>query len=141
MELMDRVKGYIDNQYRKHKSETLWTIELLNIQQNETVLELGCGAGYAMKLILEQNIVGKVVGLDLSPTVIRSAMIRNKNSINKDKAKLVQANVKSLHFEDEQFDKVFSIHTIYFWDEITETISEIVCYFRNQMPYPCCFSY
>ncbi|MDQ0970473.1 ubiquinone/menaquinone biosynthesis C-methylase UbiE [Neobacillus niacini] len=141
MELIDRVKGIIDNQYRKpkgligtyigekmvrqHKPETLWTIKLLNIQQSESVLELGCGAGYAMKLILEQSIVGKVVGLDLSPTVIRSAMIRNKKALNNEKAKLVQANVKSLPFDDEQFDKVFSIHTIYFWDELAATLSEI----------------
>jgi ubiquinone/menaquinone biosynthesis C-methylase UbiE len=141
MELIDRVKGFIDNQYRKpkgligtyigekmvrqHKPETLWTIELLNIKQSESVLELGCGAGYAMKLILKQNVVGKVVGLDLSPTVIRSAMIRNKKALNNEKAKLVQANVTSLPFKDEKFDKVFSIHTIYFWDDISATISEI----------------
>ncbi|MEH6996620.1 class I SAM-dependent methyltransferase [Neobacillus drentensis] len=141
MELIDRVKGFIDNQYRKpkgiigtyigekmvqqHKPETIWTVELLNIQQSESVLELGCGAGYAMKLILEQNIIGKVVGLDLSPTVIRSAMIRNKKALKNEKAKLVHANIKSLPFEDEQFDKVFSIHTIYFWDELSATISEI----------------
>jgi ubiquinone/menaquinone biosynthesis C-methylase UbiE len=141
MELIDRVKGFIDNQYRKpkgligtyigekmvrqHKPETLWTIELLNIQQSESVLELGCGAGYAMKLILEPKIVGKVVGLDLSPTAIQSAMIRNKKALNNEKAKLVQANVKNLPFEDEQFEKVFSIHTIYFWDELSATISEI----------------
>jgi ubiquinone/menaquinone biosynthesis C-methylase UbiE len=141
MELIDRVKGFIENQYRKpngligtyigekmvrqHKPETIWTIELLNIQQSDSVLELGCGAGYAMKIILKQNIVCKVVGLDLSPTVIRSAMIRNKKALYNEKAKLVQANVKSLPFEDEQFDKVFSIHTIYFWDDLSATISEI----------------
>lgn len=142
MELIDRVKGFIDDQYRKpngligtyigekmvrqHKPETIWTIELLNIQQSDSVLELGCGAGYAMKMILKHNIECKVVGLDLSPTVIRSAMIRNKKALNNEKAKLVQANVKSLPFEDEQFDKVFSIHTIYFWDDLSATISEIV---------------
>lgn len=63
--------------------------------------------------------------MDLSPTVIRSAMNRNKKALNDAKAKLVQANVKSLPFEDEQFDKVFSIHTIYFWDDLSATISEI----------------
>jgi ubiquinone/menaquinone biosynthesis C-methylase UbiE len=141
MGLLDKVKKFVDNQYgapkglmgtyigekmvRQHIPETVWTIELLNIQKSESVLELGCGSGYAMKLILEQNLVGKVVGLDLSPTVIRSAMIRNKQAINEEKANLVQANVKSLPFENEQFDKVFSIHSIYFWDELSVTISEI----------------
>jgi ubiquinone/menaquinone biosynthesis C-methylase UbiE len=38
---------------------------------------------------------------------------------------LVQANVNSLPFQDEQFDKVFSIHTVYFWHELSPTISEI----------------
>jgi ubiquinone/menaquinone biosynthesis C-methylase UbiE len=141
MELINRVKEFIDSQYstpkgiigtyigekmiRQHKPETLWTIELLNIQQSESVLELGCGSGYAMKLILKQNIATKVVGLDRSPTVIRSAMIRNKKALNEEKAKLVQGNIKSLPFEDEQFDKVFSIHTIYFWDDLSATVSEI----------------
>ncbi|RSD26688.1 class I SAM-dependent methyltransferase [Mesobacillus subterraneus] len=141
MELIDRLKEFIDSQYRtpkgligtyigekmvrQHKPETLWTIELLNIQQNESVLELGCGSGYAIKLILEQNMATKAVGLDLSPTMIRSAMIRNKKAVNEEKADLVQANVKSLPFEDEQFNKVFSIHTIYFWDDLSLTLSEI----------------
>lgn len=141
MELTNRVKEYIESQYktprgiigtyigermvRQHKPETLWTIDLLKIQQDESVLELGCGSGYAMKLILEQTLVDKVVGLDLSPTVIRSAIIRNKKALNEERAKLVQANVKCLPFQDEYFDKIFSIHTIYFWDELSVTISEI----------------
>jgi ubiquinone/menaquinone biosynthesis C-methylase UbiE len=141
MGFLDKVKKFVDNQYgspkgligtyigekmvRQHKPETVWTIELLNIQESESVLELGCGSGYAMKMILEQNRVGKVVVLDLSPTVIRSAMIRNKQAINEEKANLVLDNVKSLPFENEQFDKVFSIHSIYFWDELSATFSEI----------------
>lgn len=141
MGLKDKVKAFIDNQYRtpkglmgtyigekmvrQHKPETLWTIELLDIQPGETILELGCGSGYAMKLILEKNMADQVVGLDLSPAVIRSAALRNKKSLRDEKAKLILGNVKSLAFDDEHFEKVFSIHTIYFWDELADTITEI----------------
>jgi ubiquinone/menaquinone biosynthesis C-methylase UbiE len=141
MGMIKMIKELIDKQYekprgllgryigekmvRQHKPETLWTIELLNIVQGESVLELGCGAGYAMKLILDQTLVEQVVGLDLSPTIIRSATIRNKNAVNANRAKLVQANVNKLPFEDGHFDRVFSIHTIYFWDDLSETLSEI----------------
>lgn len=110
---------------RQHKPETLWTIELLKMGQGESVLELGCGAGYAMKLILDQTSVEQVVGLDLSPTLIRSATIRNKNALKTNRAKLIKANVSSLPFKDANFDRVFSIHTIYFWEDLSETLSEI----------------
>ncbi|MDJ0332871.1 class I SAM-dependent methyltransferase [Planococcus sp. S3-L1] len=141
MELKSKVKEFIDNQYRtpkgligtyigekmvrQHKHETLWTIELLNLQPGESVLELGCGSGYAMKLILEKNVVKEIVGLDLSLAVIRSATIRNKKALQDKKAKLIQGNVKSLPCRDDQFEKVFSIHTIYFWDDLPATIKEI----------------
>ncbi len=136
-----KLRDFIDNQYKtpkglvgtyigekmvkQHKPETVWTIDLLKIQQGESVLELGCGSGYAMKLIIEQAKADRIVGLDLSPAVIRSAKMRNKKALEDGKAKLVQANVKSLPFEDEQFEKAFSIHTIYFWDELSATTSEI----------------
>jgi len=141
MGMIKLITGLIDKQYGKpqgllgtyigekmvkqHKPETLWTIELLNIAQGESVLELGCGAGYAMKLILDQTLVEQVVGVDLSPTIIRSAAIRNKNGLNAKKATLVQANVNRLPFQDENFDKVFSIHSIYFWENLSETFTEI----------------
>jgi ubiquinone/menaquinone biosynthesis C-methylase UbiE len=141
MKLKERIQEYIDNQYKtpkgligtvigekmvkQHKPESLWTIQLLNIQQSESVLELGCGSGYAIKLLLEQDKANSIIGLDLSPTVIRSAKLRNKKAYLEEKANFVQGNVKNLPFEDEQFDKVFSIHTIYFWDELSITVSEI----------------
>ncbi|MGV8981509.1 class I SAM-dependent methyltransferase [Clostridium sp.] len=68
---------------KQHVIETQWTIKLLNIQHNETILDLGCGAGYAMKLLLEQPAVRHVVGLDLSKSILRSATIRNRNEISK----------------------------------------------------------
>ncbi|WP_399206866.1 class I SAM-dependent methyltransferase [Sutcliffiella rhizosphaerae] len=68
--------------------------------------------------------VENVVGLVLFSTFIRSAAIRNKNAIKTKKAKLVQANVNKLPFENKQFDRVFSIHTIYFWESIFVTLSE-----------------
>lgn len=136
-----RLREFIDLQYRRptgivgtyigekmvrqHKLETVWTIELLNLQPKERVLELGCGAGYAMKHILEQNAVELVVGLDISPTVIKSARKRNKKAIEVDRAILIHGNVQSLPFPERSFDKIFSIHTVYFWEDIYETLSEI----------------
>ncbi|MFC4408957.1 class I SAM-dependent methyltransferase [Chungangia koreensis] len=110
---------------RQHKTETNWSLELMNVQQGDRILELGCGAGYAIKLILERGLAEEVVGLDISPTVIRSARIRNKRAINENRAKLIQANFNKLPFHNENFNRVFSIQTIYFWTDIALTLSEI----------------
>lgn len=109
----------------QHKPETLWTIELLDVQPGEKVLGLGCGSGYAMKLVLETNKEIEVVGVDLSPVMIRSAAIRKKKAVQKEKAKLRLGNVKSLNFKDEHFEKLYSIHTLYFWEDLSATIKKI----------------
>ena len=110
---------------RQHKTETNWSLKLMNIEKGDRILELGCGAGYAVKLISEKNLAEEIVGLDISPTIIRSARIRNKKAINEKRVKLVQANFNKLPFTNENFNTVFSIQTIYFWTDITTTLSEI----------------
>lgn len=110
---------------KQHITETQWTIKLLDLQQNETILELGCGAGYAMKLLLEQPAVSHVVGVDLSKSILRSATIRNRNEISKGRARLVQGNVNQLDFQDGCFTRVYSVHSVYFWDNLPKTISDI----------------
>ena len=110
---------------KQHRLETLWTIKLLKPQHDENILELGCGAGNAIKILLEQSTVSQVVGLNISQSILRSATIRNRYEINKERARLVQGNVNQLVFQDGYFTKVFSIHSVYFWDNLPETISEI----------------
>ncbi|WP_137789120.1 class I SAM-dependent methyltransferase [Bacillus sp. E(2018)] len=141
MKLLHSIKEYVDQNYhtpkgligtyivekmvRQHKPETEWTINLLELQNHDCVLELGCGAGYAIQLISEKYQVQEIVGIDLSATAIRSATARNKKAINNQKAKLVEANFNDLPFHDNMFNKLYSIQTIYFWNEVETIVSEI----------------
>lgn len=141
MKFVHSIKEFIDQNYqtpkglvgtyivekmvRQHKPETEWTIGLLDLQDHDHVLELGCGAGYAIQMISERSLVQKIVGIDLSATAIRSATARNKKTMNNDRTKLIQANFNALPFPDKMFNKVYSIQTIYFWDEIDTIVSEI----------------
>jgi len=110
---------------RQHKVETNWSLELMNVQKGDRILELGCGAGYATRLISEMGLAEEIVGLDISPTMIRSARVRNKKAINEKRVKLIQANLNNLPLQNENFNTVFSIQTIYFWTDIPATLSEI----------------
>ncbi len=96
----------------QHRPETIWTIDFLDLKKDEMILELGCGAGYAMKLLLINPTVKQVVGLDLSKSILRSAKIRNIRNISKGIAKFVQGNVSNIPLENERFTKVFSIHIL-----------------------------
>ncbi len=141
MFLLKRISSIINHQYQQpkgllgwyigekmihqHKPETNWTIELLNLQEDEDILEIGCGAGYAMKLLLNQPSVHKVIGLDLSKTLLHSSSIRNQMAIRKERAQVVLGNVHKLPFKDKQFSKVFSIHSAYFWENLPEAMAEI----------------
>jgi ubiquinone/menaquinone biosynthesis C-methylase UbiE len=110
---------------KQHKPETLWTIQLLDLKQDEAVLELGCGAGYAIKLLLEQPAVALAMGIDLSKSVLRSAAIRNRKELRKGRLKLAKSDVSRLMFLDRSFSKVFSIHSVYFWEDTQKSINEI----------------
>ncbi|MCA0981290.1 class I SAM-dependent methyltransferase [Exiguobacterium aestuarii] len=134
-------KNWVDSQYenprgpvgkyigekmvRQHRIEVEWTIEQLQMYPNATVLELGCGAGDAMATILQKQEDVNVVGLDRSKTLIASAKKRNATSIQTRRARLMEGDFHQLAMTDASIDHVFSIHTLYFWEDVTTVLSEI----------------
>lgn len=110
---------------RQHQPETEWTVNLLNVQKDDTILELGCGAGYAIERLVHQSLAKQIVGVDSSSTMIRSAQIRNKQAIQSNQVNIVYGDLNKLAFPNEQFDKVFTIHTLYFWEDISGTLSDL----------------
>jgi SAM-dependent methyltransferase len=100
---------------RQHARETEWSVGLLNIQPADRMLEIGFGAGRGLTLALAQAYRGCVIGVDLSPTMIRAAIRRNQAAIEQGRLALLRGNIAALPFGEERFDKLFSIHTFYFW--------------------------
>ena len=110
---------------RQHGPETAWTINLLEVQPTDTVLEVGFGAGQAIKLAAEKASDGRVMGIDLSGVMVRVATRRNAQAVKAGRVALAQGNLTALPFEEQHFDKIMTIHTFYFWSEPAQPLSEL----------------
>lgn len=136
-----RLQTWIDSQYenprgivgtyigekmvRQHRVEVDWTIEQLAVQPGDRILDLGCGAGDAMARLLQAYGGIHATGLDRSPTIVRSASKRNRAALQAGRAEVVEGDLKTLPFPDGNFNHVFSIHTLYFWEDMSAVLAEI----------------
>ncbi|WP_233494598.1 class I SAM-dependent methyltransferase [Exiguobacterium sp. RIT594] len=110
---------------RQHQPETEWTIELLTVQKDDSILELGCGAGYAIERLVHQTDAKQITGIDSSSAMLRSVQKRNKEAIQSKRVHVLYGDLNKLAFQSEQFDKVFTIHTLYFWENISGTLAAL----------------
>lgn len=102
---------------RQHKPETDWSIDLLQLQPTDRVLEIGFGAGRALALATQVVSNGSVIGIDRSPAMLRTAQLRNRAAVQAGRITLLKADLATLPFVNSYFDKIFSIHTFYFWPD------------------------
>ncbi|HZO75322.1 MAG TPA: methyltransferase domain-containing protein [Ktedonobacteraceae bacterium] len=123
----DGIVGWLvgERMGRQHRPETTWTVDLLDIQPTDTVLEIGFGAGQGIKLAAAQACEGHVMGIDLSEDMVRVARRRNAQAARAGRVMLSQGSITALPFEDQQFDKIMTIHTVYFWSESLQAFSEL----------------
>jgi SAM-dependent methyltransferase len=111
---------------RQHAPETAWTLDLLGIQPADQLLELGFGAGRALALAAERAPGGLVLGLDRSPTMVRAAARRNRAASRAGHIALLRGNLGALPFAGRRFDKIWSIHTFYFWPDPPRLVAELL---------------
>jgi SAM-dependent methyltransferase len=120
----------------QHGTEMAWTVAVADVQPAESVLEIGFGAGKAIELLAEKTPHGSVAGIDLSVTMVQRARARNERAVKAGRVTLRQGDAAHLPFAEQQFDKVISIHTLYFWSEPRAILAEI---FRVLKPGGMCF--
>jgi len=86
------------------------------IQQDDRVLEIDCGTGKLIKIMEKKIDKGVIEGIDFSPTMVKIAQRRNKKSITKGIVKVVEDNFEDISYEKDNFTKVCSVNTLYFWN-------------------------
>jgi SAM-dependent methyltransferase len=102
---------------KQHAPENGWTVDLLQAQAGNRILEIGFGGGYAIQQLAQVVTQGRLAGVDFSPTMVAATRRRNAAAVAAGRVDLRQADAGKLPYTDSEFDKAYSIHSIYFWRE------------------------
>lgn len=102
---------------------TLESIHSLLIEDSEHILEIGHGNAGHLKSFLKIAKDLKYTGIDISETMHHEA--ENLNIEFKNQAEFVLYEGEKLPFENEVFDKIFTVNTVYFWKKPVEYLNEI----------------
>jgi ubiquinone/menaquinone biosynthesis C-methylase UbiE len=101
------------------------TLDHLHAPAGARILEIGMGNGHFVKDILSADPTIKYSGCDYAETMIAEAQMRNSEFVEKGQAEFLLASASELPFEDNTFDRIFSVNTIYFWEAPEEELAEI----------------
>ncbi|MFZ0597991.1 MAG: class I SAM-dependent methyltransferase [Flavobacterium sp.] len=104
---------------------TLHSIQNLNIISGNTILELGHGNAGHVEYIFQQAENIKYYGLEMSELMFQEARQINRNYVSQKQAFFSIYDGNTIPFEDNSFNKVVTVNTIYFWQEPQKLLSEI----------------
>jgi ubiquinone/menaquinone biosynthesis C-methylase UbiE len=126
-------EGRGEEMERHHLSITEQTLPLMNLKAGHRVLDLGCGAGWATRMLA--NMVsggpegsGQVVGLDLSDHMVRRARSASRHL---DNVMFIWASAQQIPWEENYFEKVFSVESFYYFPDQDRVLAEL---FRVMAP-------
>jgi SAM-dependent methyltransferase len=101
------------------------SIRNLNIESRNSILELGHGNAGHVEFIFEQAENIKYYGLEMSELMFQEARRINRNYVSQKQAFFSLYDGNIIPFEEAFFDKIFTVNTIYFWQEPEKLLSEI----------------
>jgi arsenite methyltransferase len=120
--LLGRLAGFF---FRINREGIGWTIDLLEIQPTDHVLEIGFGPGHGIQRVARLAAQGRVVGVDFSETMLQQASQRNAAAMDAGLVELCFGDATALLYPENAFHKVFATNVIYFWKDPLATLKEI----------------
>ena len=99
-------------------------IDNMKLSKNMRILDVGFGNGYLEKLIYKE-VQCSIYGIDISEDMVKVASKNNKKGIANGDIALLVGDCCELTFENNSFDIVTTMNTIYFWKDTIQGLQEI----------------
>lgn len=114
--------GKGDSMERGHRPVGEQAIARMNVPDDARVLDIGCGSGWASRLLADYATAGRVTGIDISDEMVNLARAQSKSHANVD---FEVASAEQLPFADNEFACAFSMESLYYYRNIPKALSEI----------------
>lgn len=115
-------------------------IAALAIEKGDIILEIGHGNGSHIEHLLNQVDDIQYFGADISETMITEARKINAGFIEKGLVHFQLTNGINLPYADEQFNKVFTVNTLYFWPDPLQYLTQIRAVLKPKGLFALCFA-
>ncbi len=106
-------------------SMTLSTIEALDLRDGHILLEIGHGNGGHLEKLLSIARDIQYHGLDISELMFYEAQRINQHLLRDHEVSFHLYNGTDIPFEDNTFDRIMTVNTLYFWPNPEAFIREI----------------
>lgn len=100
-------------------------VELLNVEPDDHILEIGFGSEAAIAKAAALLTSGLIHGVDVSDVMLRQARRRNSQFIKDGRVEIKLGSVLPLPYPDSLFDKVFAVNNFHIWSDQQEVLREI----------------
>ena len=114
--------GKGESMERGHRPVGEQAIARMRVSPDSRVLDIGCGSGWASRLLADYAFEGRVTGIDISDEMIRVAREQTQSHPNVD---FEVASAEQLPFADNEFTHAFSMESLYYYRNIPKALSEI----------------
>lgn len=121
--LMGRMMTVMMNNGHARLAE--WGFSHLKFRKNMDVLDIGCGGGANVSVLLRRCPEGKVTGMDYSSVCVSQSKKKNQKAAAAGRCRIVQASAEKIPFADNSFDLITAFETVYFWPDLGACIRNI----------------
>jgi trans-aconitate methyltransferase len=100
-----------------NQQRSAWTVDLLDLQPGDRVLELGYGPGIGIEAVMRRLQSGVLVGVDHSEAMRKMALERVRDLDGQVRPVLRIGDAQALPDDIGTFDKIFSCNVWLFWQD------------------------
>lgn len=109
-----------------HSAMTDWGLTHVAIQNQFTILDVGCGGGRTLEKLAAAAMEGMVYGIDYADGSVAGSYAHNRSLIDAGRVLIEKALVSQLPFPDNKFDLATAVETQYYWPDLEGDMREIL---------------
>ena len=116
-------KSYNDDRMQKwFASGQAKTVDILSLREGDSLLDVGCGTGWAVTYAAGKLSKGKACGIDLSPGMIAQA---RKTAAEFSNVEFHVADAEAIPYPDGTFDAIVCTHSFHHYSNPVEALREM----------------
>jgi trans-aconitate methyltransferase len=110
----------------------VWAVDVMDVQPDDNILEIGCGPGYGAELICERLETGKLFAIDRSESGVDRTKRRCARFLEAGRLTVRQIDLATLRVPVKRLTKVFAFNVNLFW--VRDCADEVALLHERVLP-------